>query len=336
MSELERLKPDFVAFNKEKMELIKKSICKAASNLEFELFIEHCHRTMLDPFKKEILLIERQTWNSEKQEYEKTLEPMVSVNGLRLIADRSQMCEGQLGPFWCGKDGKWLDVWLDEKPPVAAKFGVLKKGFKEPVWAVARFNAYAGKKRNGDLNKFWKEKGDLMIAKCAEALAYRRAFPGETRGLYVEEEMQSGFDTARDITPDSKEPRQIKEQARQFFGGLKHSDVKIEKGNFAGLRMGELFESELQRMRKGIVDRIEECMDQEIDIPSNLRQGVLMVEEHMLERGFGIEEETLGEGEASKHGGDPGNPVRHDGNQKRQTENEHYANSGYPNPKGLS
>jgi hypothetical protein len=67
--------------------------------------------------------------------------------------------------------------------------GVLHADFTEPLWAVARFTSYAQTTKDGGLNSMWAKMGDIMIAKCAESLALRKAFPFELSGLYTQEEM---------------------------------------------------------------------------------------------------------------------------------------------------
>jgi hypothetical protein len=51
------------------------------------------------------------------------------------------------------------------------------------MWGVARFASYAG-------DNLWRKMPEVMIAKCAEALAIRKAFPDDVSGLYTTEEMQ--------------------------------------------------------------------------------------------------------------------------------------------------
>lgn len=166
-----------------------------ASAGDLDVFFHVCQRSGLDPFARQIYMISRQV--SERDDaggWVKVTKQTIQtgIDGFRLIGRRAADRQGHAisvgAPEWAHEDGSWRPVWMGAwGAPVAARVTIRRGG--EPFTAVALFDEYAQRKRNGDLTQMWAQRPAGQIAKCAEALAWRMAFPQDLAGIYSDEEM---------------------------------------------------------------------------------------------------------------------------------------------------
>lgn len=175
----------------DQIQLLKNTVCRGATDDEFGLFMTVATRMGLDPFMRQIHAVQR--WDPQLER--KVMSIQVGIDGYRLMAERSGVYKGQEGPFWCAEDGVWRDVWLASTAPVAAKVVVWRTDKPLPFVATALWSSYVQTVKHKDgsfgVNAMWSKHGPGQLAKCAEALAFRKAFPVEIGGAaHVDEELE--------------------------------------------------------------------------------------------------------------------------------------------------
>jgi phage recombination protein Bet len=117
-----------------------------------------------------------------------TLSLQTGIDGLRLIAERTNKYVGSGVPEYEHDPQGFVKRAIIHVQKLAPD------GQRATISADAFFDEYVQYKfkKGGEksVTAMWNEKGHLMLSKCAEALALRKAFP-ELSGLYTTDEMGS-------------------------------------------------------------------------------------------------------------------------------------------------
>lgn len=201
-------------FTGRQLELIRHTVAKDCQPDEFNLFIAVAQRAGLDPFRKQISAL---VFNKSKPD-KRRMSIITNIDGLRAIAARS----GRYRPDENEPQITYLPELKGPTNPLGIERAVVRIYLRDegglewrPVAGVAHWDEFApiseewregddGKRRPSgkmtlDTGGNWGRMGRVMIAKCAESQALRKAFPEDLSGLYEGAEM----DQARvvDLTP---------------------------------------------------------------------------------------------------------------------------------------
>ncbi len=197
-------------YPEEQIDLLRNQIAPGFTDQELAFGLTVARARNLDPFQKQVYFTKRRSFLSGQWVEKVDVEP--TIGGLQAIADRTGELDGEDEPLWCGPDGVWTDVWLDEEhPPVAAKFRVYRKGRSRPFHAVAKYSEYVQRNKEGKPTAMWLKMPANQLMKCAEAKALRRAFPTELGGIYTQEEMAQADNPGRfdSLPQEDREPSKV-------------------------------------------------------------------------------------------------------------------------------
>ncbi|GAB4582599.1 recombinase RecT [Nocardia sp. IFM 10818] len=166
------------------------------------VFRHVCQTTGLDPFRKQIYMIGRKTkvsyWDEQQrrkvEDWVMKWTIQTGIDGFRRNGREAAKKDGSKvqtdGPYWQGHDGGgWQDVWLSDKPPAAAKFTIFRDG--EAHVGIAMYREFVQTAPGSDApNSMWRKMPANQLAKCAEAQAWRRAYPDDFSGVQLEDAVQ--------------------------------------------------------------------------------------------------------------------------------------------------
>lgn len=205
------------------LDLLKRTICKGATDDELKLFVMVCQRTGLDPFARQIHAVKR--WDGkEKRE---VMSIQTGIDGYRLIADRTGL--------YAGSDEPKYDTETEKNPGKATvTVWKLVAGQRVPFTRSARWDEFVQTTKEGNVTRFWAKMPYLMLGKVAEALALRAAFPQELSGIYTHEEMDQATVETESVKPIVHQPNPsepVKNAAAIKHGAPTPDDfVEILKG----------------------------------------------------------------------------------------------------------
>lgn len=177
-------------YSNEQRELVRNTVAQGATDVELDYFLAYTTSKGFDPFSKEVWFIKTKTYTKKDgTKVEAKVQIMTGIDGFFRKANENPNydgCEHLYGPL--------VEIKIPNKPSILApewvESVVYRKDRKLPERRRAYWREFAQDLVSyyGNLT-LWAQKPSLMLEKCADALALRKAFPQELGDLRVPEEM---------------------------------------------------------------------------------------------------------------------------------------------------
>lgn len=270
------ISPDQQAFTSQQLATLRQIGVEKASEGDLAVFFHHCQRTGLDPFAKQIYMVGR--WDNRAGAMKYVIQ--TGIDGYRLIAERTGTYAGS-DETWQEQGGNLVSATVTVRKVVAGQVC----GFT----ATARLEEYVQTGKDGKPMGLWAKMPHRMLAKCAEALALRKAFPQDLSGIYTAEEMSQA--DSQDAPPQRVEavrdadPLVSAENIDRFKAVCKQNGLDwVKVAANASVDMGNLRESQMPALRDsfkdlksfdlGIVDAeiVETPVDEQPPTPQELAE----------------------------------------------------------------
>jgi phage recombination protein Bet len=155
---------------RDQLNLVRKTVAVGATDAELELYLYDCQRRGVHPLDRLIHFTKRGG----------KYTPITSIDFLRGRAhDTGEMAGSD--------DAVFTNTSLNQPGEARVTVYRLTNGQRFAYQATARWSEYCPPQGQDHM---WRKFPYLMLSKCAESLALRKAFPQQLGGLYVNEELE--------------------------------------------------------------------------------------------------------------------------------------------------
>jgi phage recombination protein Bet len=267
----------------DQLNLIRSVLAPDLNDQELRLFALVAYRSRLDPFAKQLYAIKRKG----------RVTFQTGIDGFRSSAEETNEYRGSDEPTY----GPMID-----KPFPHPEFAtvVVHRQFAGGAMLDQSSTAYFDEFYPGDDQGFqWRKMPRVMLAKCAEAAAFRKAFPKRFSDVYTPEEMAQAdaAAVATPVGPTAKE--RIHDRRQQIEAGpapAAETKTVPEAGDEVDEQTGEVYARDLvSRLKRAY----EEHFDKRRDFATTEQKAELVtlfagvdraVIDNLLHAAFGIDE----------------------------------------------
>ncbi len=218
-------------FNADEKKLIRKlSVPEGLEEDHFKWYIYTCEKLELSPLLNQIHLVIRTSRYKDRdgvwKDGKKTPSIQVGIDGFRVLAERSGEYAGQDAPIYHymvenKEEGGWKMESGQVVPPdgrlvacTITAYRAPKGDFsrKYPISSTCYVKEYIQTKKDGTPTVMWNKMNFTMIAKCTEAVNFRKGFPYDLSGVYIAEELAKAAELEQEAaTAAAEEDKGAKE-----------------------------------------------------------------------------------------------------------------------------
>jgi phage recombination protein Bet len=252
-----------------RLKLIRDTVAKQASETEFNWFIDICRHTRLDPLRKQIYCFVFHASDAKKRQ----MVPVTAIGGLRAIAQRTGTYRADNRAPRLETDESLRDSLTNPLGIIRAEVSVFQHSHGE--WHEIVGEAYweefapivdewvddpeagrrrpSGKRMLDKTKDGWRRMPRLMLAKCAEAVALRKAWPDDLGNLYEETEIDRH--QTLDLMPSEIIDQTETESKLEMIGGKDALIVDwCDGGSLRRVALGQFFDASLKWAREDAKD----------------------------------------------------------------------------------
>lgn len=207
-------------FTSDHVELIKNTVCKGSTDQELDLFLYTANQIGLNPLMGQIHAVKR----FDKSVGREVMSIQIGVDGYRLIAERT-------GKYAPGRDTAFS---YDKNGRLISARAFVKKLTQDGTWhevsAIAFYGECVQTNREGRPTMLWHSKPHVMLEKCAEVAALRKAFPHETVVASAAEEVPTlPVEEALDSQENSSDTPITKQQLKEILEQIGAEPETLDK-----------------------------------------------------------------------------------------------------------